>query len=645
MTYYPISGSRQVFSSTYDPFGGARRDVRNRIDVLNDYATSAYDVTTLYMGEISEFIKDLEVPLNEIEDIEDVELVPLDPEARPELGDLNLSFSWPDVPIAPVLSALPAIADVDFPAMDVPEPDWVTYEAPTVETPTFDAELPTINAVDIPASPSVDLPDPPTLDDLVLPDLPEFSIPEWDAELPDVSNLDEPDAFSWGEPAYLSDIWADLLAKVLADIRNGGTGLNAAVEAEIFQRHLDRVLDENEKLRRDTEDYFASRGFELPPGALVGTLAEVAAQAARNNARASRDITISQAELAQKNTHFILDLGTKLETLLRQFYADNTNRSLQAAKEVATNSVEIYKAKVQATSMLLERYKTQAQVYETRVRATLAAVEVYKAQLEGVRIQSDIQKTQVSIYTAQIGAAEALLRLYVSEMQGAKIASEIELTKLELYKAQVTTYSTLMEAEKIKVALYEAQLSGEKTKAGVYQSRLAAKGVEADIVVKRLTASLQKQEAALNENHLLIDQYKSELTGYDAQVRAEASRIGATVDGYKAETSAYSAETGALESYYKVKLGEQNLRIENARHRLQKAIAEMEAVTKGYEAIKTLQLKGQEGIMNVGAQLTASALNAVNASVSFGLSESESRSTSKSSSESLSESHNFDYEV
>jgi hypothetical protein len=85
------------------------------------------------------------------------------------------------------------------------------------------------------------------MDDILIPAAPIITIAEFDAELPSAT-MDEAAPFVWGEPNYVSDIWADLLAKVLYNIQNGGTGLDVAVEAALYQRHLDRQLDENARM-------------------------------------------------------------------------------------------------------------------------------------------------------------------------------------------------------------------------------------------------------------------------------------------------------------------------------------------------------------------------------------------------------------
>ena len=93
---------------------------------------------------------------------------------------------------------------------------------------------------------------------------------------------------------------------------------------------------------------------------------------------------------------------------------------------------------------------------------------------------------------------------------------------------------------------------------------------------------------------------------------------------------------------FQAKVQEIQARIEAARLNMQVAVAEVEATTRGYVAIKELQVEGTKGIMNVGAQLTASALNAVNASASFGFSGNMGAGESWSHGESISESHSYD---
>jgi len=631
-----------ISQTTYGQSAGTI--VTERMDILNAYAADAYALVKAKVNEITSFVSNLTPPDASSIDTGTVTVTPLSYGARPVLGSAVIPTVWPTNDTTPLsLLSLPAYTLPTLPALSVTAPSFVAPAAPTLSTST-EPVMTGLVAVDVPTAPSVTLPAVPTFTAITLPSTPSITLPAFSAVAPSLS-IDAPGAFTWGEPAYNSDIYTDILAKVLSDIRNGGTGLDATVEADLYQRHLDRTFAENEKMYHETENYFAARGFTLPPGALAGALNEVSQQISRNNIAASRDITISQAELAQKNQQFIMELGVKLEGMIREFYTQNTNRVMEAAKITADNALAIYESKVKLVTLALESYKTEATIYEARVKGALTQVEIFKGQIEGAKVSAEVQKGLVDVYQAQVGACEMLMKLYVSEMEGAKIATELEMTKVERYKTETQVYVAKQEIEKNKIALYEAVLKGETVKAETYKTQVSTYGIEVEAYGKQIDAAAKAYEVILSSNRNEVERYKAELSAYETEVRAKASEIGAIVSGFQAETAAYQAESGAQESYYRVKIEEIRANILAAEFNMKQSMAEVEATIRGYEAVKTLQLKGAEGMMNVGAQLTASALNAVNASASIGFSDSRSDSTSVSQSTnestSTSESNSF----
>ena len=92
----------------------------------------------------------------------------------------------------------------------------------------------------------------------------------------------------------------------LCDMLDGGTGIPAHVENQIWQRDRSRVLEDVGRARDDVLATFASRGFPLPPGAAAHTkrLAEVDA----NNkiAQQSRDVAIKHVEILIENIKFAI---------------------------------------------------------------------------------------------------------------------------------------------------------------------------------------------------------------------------------------------------------------------------------------------------------------------------------------------------
>ena len=615
--------------------------IGEQTDQANYYATESFAITQTYIETLSDLLEGLVVPSTEDIDVPLPGFAPIDYTARPSLAGVELPGDWPvNTAVSPAWMAIPTFSEVTFPVLSVSPPSWADPDVPTMSDITEPGDLPAINPVTTPTVPILILPNPPTLEDIILPAAPTITLPVFDATLPSAT-IDEPAPFVWGEPNYVSDIWADLLAKVLNDLQNGGTGLDVNVEAELYQRLLDRQQDENERLYNEANDYFAARGFTAPPGALFGRITEIQAQISRNNSAASREITINQAELAQKNTHFIIEQGAKLEGMIRDFYTQGTNRMFEANKILAQNAIEIYNALINRYNLDLQKYKTESEVYEARIRAALTEIEIFKGQIEGARVSAEVQKTLVDIYEAQLRAVETQMKLYIAEMEGAKIAAELESLKLELYKLGTQAYIARLDGEKAKFSIYEIQIKAEGEKARTYGEQVRAHAIEVDATKAMIAAQISQAELVLEQNKQEVLRYQTELDAYKAELQAKLSETEAVVSGFRAEVGAYEAETHAQASMYSTQVQEIQARIEEARFNMQKAIAEVDATTKGYTALKQLQIEGTSGIMNVGAQLTASALNVVSTSLSYGYNGSESLSEGWSHGESLSESHPF----
>ncbi len=606
--------------------------VDNTIWYLRNQSISAFNIAKEHIEEIENLMVDLDIP--DISDIAiaSVSIDPIDYDNRPSLSDLDIPDDWPEKDFTVELKTVTPIAGVSFPVFDITAPTFEAPEKPTINMPADPDDAPDIDTtVDLPTKPDLDLPDPPSLDDIVIPDAPEITLDSFDETLLPW-NVDDPAQFTWDDPTYDSDVYSDLLAKILNDIQHGGTGLSEAVEQELYDRFLARTFTENERLYTETENYFAARGFTLPPGMLAAALNETNQQISRNNMEASREIHINQAELAQKNTHFILELGTKLEGMMREFFINQANLSLQGQRAVAEHSIALYNAAAEKHRYYLEEYKTKADVWEAGVRAAMVEIEIFKGKIEGARVSADVQRTLVDIYNAQLNAANTIVGLYTAQMEGERIKAQINELKIRVYAEQIRAYVARIEGETAKMGMYEVEYRGEAIKAEVYQSRVQAFGAEVDAKAKELGGQIAELEATLKENAGLIDKYKADAQVYSTDVDAVARKIDAVVTVFQGEVSAYNADSGREEAYLRTKVAEMQTRIDEARFNMQQAIAEVEAAIRGFEAVGRLRLEGNTGVMNVGAQLAASAMNAINTSASIGYSGSESAQASVSQS-------------
>ena len=90
----------------------------------------------------------------------------------------------------------------------------------------------------------------------------------------------------------------------LCSMLDGGTGIPAHVENQIWQRDRSRVLEDVNRARDDVLATFASRGFPLPPGAAAHTLRLAEAEANNKIAQQSRDVAIKHIEILIENIKF-----------------------------------------------------------------------------------------------------------------------------------------------------------------------------------------------------------------------------------------------------------------------------------------------------------------------------------------------------
>jgi len=711
--------------------------VQARFDEVSGVATAALESTRQYMGELESLLNSFTAP--DTSALENITIT--DPGGfnveMPLFSDELLSFPGfnSERPTPPTEEKLPEIsADIDTEnfnfqgnTITVPIIDPITEKefdytgspptAPTIsEIPTKNfnfnpsipskpsisygkaPEGPSLTSVESPPAPEIDFPDAPTLDDLVMPEPRSMDIAKFTATTPEITEPTPPATTSFTEVPYNSDIAVELFGKILYDIKNGGTGLAVSVEEDLYNRYLARQITENDRLFQEVQDQFSANGFALPSGAVASRLLQVSNDISVKNDQANREISINQAELAQKNTHFTIEQAGILEKMLRDFFDGQQNRALQAHQVAAENAIAIYNAVIARQGLSLEKYKTEAQVFESKIRAELTAVEIYKGQVEGVKAKADVQNARAAIYNAQLSTVETKAKIYATQMESTKLQAELETLKVELFKAQTESYVAQVSAETEKTNLYKAEVAAEgarveahkaeisayatetsakmaieqgkvdrykaqvqaegsnidafrakvdayaattnaKTlteqgKVDVYKSQVDAEGhrvnthkakIEAyDTKIRAKIGEIEAKKAELEGkvalNQAKIDGYRAEMEGYRAEIDGEVKEANLAVAGYQTSVTAFQAQAAAKEAELRMEMSRYSAQIEVLKARVEKAKALIDSTVNSYVALKELQAKGTEGIMNTSAQLAASAMNAVNASASRGVS-------------------------
>jgi hypothetical protein len=456
-------------------------------------------------------------------------------------------------PSAPV----PPVDPGDPPPFNIPDPGIEIPEIPPTEWPILTQDPPSLSTIIIPGAPEINLPPVPSIDDISIPAPPEYSVPTWDEDAP-VFDLTPPEPIlSWTEQEYISDLKSKLSEKLYDQIVEGGSGLDEATEQAIYDRALSRQREEEEAKYNETLNYFASRGFVMPPGGLAGALLEIENAILQAREDLNNDILVQQSNLAQANTHFMIDQGRQWEGSLMSYFNEVQNRGFQAAVAVIDVVLKVFEAGVEAYKAQLEVYRTKAQVHVSLIQAEQVKAELYKAQIAAVEASVDVQKAYIEAYRVQVESIRALIELYKAEMEGANIQAQVDLNKIRSYQGLVQAFAAEVEAITSQYEAYKAQIQGEVAKAQAYQARVEAYTAEVESYKARAQVSLTTAQIDTERVRAEVDTYKGYVDKYraDSEVvvaKAEAeARVGQlTVAAYDAESRNYVGELSAMAQAY-----------------------------------------------------------------------------------------------
>jgi len=283
---------------------------------------------------------------------------------------------------------------------------------------------------------------------------------------------------TWSEGALSADVYATLLARILADLPAGSTGVGAIIEQEIYDRAMARQVIADDKAYQDAEDYFSARGYTMPPGALSSRLAQASAETARNSAEINGKILIEQADLAQRNTQFVIQQAMELEKLLRMTRDGESQRALDYAKAVVDAILRTYAEQVTAYVATAQAKKAyiEAQVENLRgvVEHNKGLVDVYRSKAE---VFDTSVKAKSSVNDAIIGGFQAEISGYEAETKAvsANQMAAVEDNKAKIAKAEIEMKLIIAEIE-ATIQAYAAE-SGLKEKVSNDMAQIAAQAV------------------------------------------------------------------------------------------------------------------------------------------------------------------------
>jgi hypothetical protein len=197
-----------------------------------------------------------------------------------------------------------------------------------------------------------------------------------------------------------------ILNALSTDLNAGVTGLNPAVEQQMWERDQERerimVNEAKEKIAAE----WSKRGFDLPDGVLVAQLTQAEVDYRNKFLDRSRDIAIKQAELAFQYTQFVKKSILEMNQIL--IMAVTEGNKITISKYQA--DIEGYKMQVQAAISTIDgamkAYEASGTVYKAKAdaQAAIAGIDVKAAE---VQINSTIAQMQLFLKQAEIAIEQS----------------------------------------------------------------------------------------------------------------------------------------------------------------------------------------------------------------------------------------------
>lgn len=206
-------------------------------------------------------------------------------------------------------------------------------------------------------------------------------------------------------------------------ITAGGTGINAWVERQIWQRDRDRISAEASSASEEVMSRMAARGFPLPSGALNAGLISVQRKRSAGIAAVSRDAAIKAFETEVENVRFAVEQAIRYRTAAIAAAGDYI-KALAVAPNIASSlSTQSADAQAKLISAAASFYNARTNAEEAGLRADIAREDFrHKAEAFNSGMVSDRAKLQVQ---AAVSAAESIGQQAAAALNGLNSTAQL----------------------------------------------------------------------------------------------------------------------------------------------------------------------------------------------------------------------------
>lgn len=214
----------------------------------------------------------------------------------------------------------------------------------------------------------------------------------------------------------------------------GGSGVNAVVEAQLWNRARDRALTDANRAREAMEMDWAGRRFPMPPGALRHGLAMIDKTAQDAIAEAARTQATEAFTREVENARLAVERAVSLRSLALSSAGDFIRTMVQGPQVAASVAGTIIDAQAKFSSTLTDYYRAQVTAAEIPMRVGTTNAEL-KARTNEANLRTAMetlgQRVSAVVANAQMVGTQAAAALNAIHTQASVSGNDSTVTSIE----------------------------------------------------------------------------------------------------------------------------------------------------------------------------------------------------------------------
>lgn len=552
----------------------------------------------------------------------------LPPFVRPAKPVLNLSdfqFLQPDaLGNAPEYVGQTVLFDA-APIIDAVAPSLTFAPKPVRPVAVVPIAPPRPGEIVFPVDPEYVLPDVPGFELLQIPNRPDIELPTFDRAAPTFNLPEFVESWSFAPEDYVPHLTTEL-ETTIRSMLHANTALPAHIENQIFQRGASRIEIEVQREIESAHSDWAGRGFDAPPGMMNATVLEIRQKGQDRIAEYSRDTAIKQYEETLANLRLALSQGIALEGVFVQLHIEETRVLLQAAQFQRDSAVAVLNARIAIINAENASYLAESQVFEARIRGTLATVELFKAQIEGEKARGEINEQRVRLYEAMLRGVQVMAEFHKTKLEAIGLKVEADKGLVERFKAEVDAYDTTMKAYGTEWTAWGIGVEAEGKRVDAFKTLTEAQVRRVDAWDTTQKLKLEQERLGIQQHGQKLDVWKAGISKFTASVDGERARLAAVsqrvasqAEIYRSDAQVESAASAAADRSFELQLQAARTDAEFQLKRADMLIEQARGLIDQAIAIAKAEA-------DVSSQLAASSMSAVGYSAGVSSSNNQSKS-------------------